>query len=159
MKRTIAILLACPAMCFSGIKEQDIIPGLKLRLDAQLQVTDKNGVALPNQIVAATVGKLVTVYRTDGFKYDGQITEIEESSEYLKVYGKFLNVEDSSFGFVLAKGGHFAGAIVERKENKTYVLEFSAEHKGFIFVRSFKHDKPSAKNETEEACSVIEPVV
>lgn len=159
MKKTIAILLMYPTVCFCGIKEQDIIPGLKLRLDNQLQITDKNGVVLPNQIIGATVGKLVSLYRTDGFKYDGQITEIEESAEYLKVYGKFLNVEDANFGFIIAKGGHFAGAIIEKKENKIYVLEFSATHKGFIFIRSFKHDKPSAKNEIEESWSIIEPVV
>jgi hypothetical protein len=41
----------------------------------------------------------------------------------------------------LAKGGILAGAVVERKNSKTYVLEFSENLKKFILVRSFKNDK------------------
>jgi hypothetical protein len=150
MKRLLPLLLLLPSTGLAIVKERDVIPGLQLRIEAQIQLTDKNGVAIPSQIIKAVVGRLAVIYRTDGFKYDVQITEIEESDEYLKVYGKALNTEDTNFGFVMAKGGSFAGAIVERKDNKTYVLEFSEAHKGFIFVRSYKHDKPSADYKVEK---------
>lgn len=163
MKRLLSLLLLLPSTGTAITKEKEIIPGLKLRIEAQVQLTDKQGVVIPNQLIKALVGQLATIYRTDGFKYDVQITEIEESSEQLKVYGKILNVEDGNFGFVMAKGGHFAGALLEKKENKTYILEFSEEHKGFVFVRSYKYDKPSAKYKVEgtdrisSEWSVVEP--
>ena len=160
MKRLLPLLLLLPSTGMAIAKEREVIPGLKLRIEAQIQLTDKNGVAIPSQIIKAIVGQLATIYRTDGFKYDAQITEIEESDDQLKVYGKALNTEDTNFGFVMARGGHFAGAIVEKKDNKTYVLEFSEAHKGFIFVRSYKHDKPAAGYKKEHIpadWSAIEP--
>jgi len=161
MKRIISLLLLAPSIGLATAKEKEVIPGLNLRIEAQLQLTDKNGIVIPSQIIKSIVGQLATIYRTDGFKYDVQITEIEESDEYLKVYGKVLNVEDASFGFAMARGGNFAGAIIEKKENKTYVLEFSAAHKGFIFVRSYKHDKPFAEHKKDQLPSEwsnIEPL-
>lgn len=150
MKQTLAILWLLTATSSAGIKEQETIPGLKLRLEAQLHITDKHGVVQPSQVASALVGQLVVIYRTDGFKYDAQVTEIEEREDMLKIYGRMLNVEDSSFGFVMHKGGTFAGAIVERKNERTYALEISPEHKGYIFVRTTKYDKPSASNKDIE---------
>jgi hypothetical protein len=144
MKAIAAILLLLGAQTTdAGIKsEEKIIPGLKLRIEGEVPLTDNNGVVIPSQIIKMQVGKLVSIYRTDSFCYRGQVTEIEESAETLKVYGQILNVPGSKFGFVMARGGQFAGAIIESKENKTYVLEFSLPHKGFIFMRSTKHEKP-----------------
>jgi hypothetical protein len=140
-----AAILAVPSLCLAGVKaEEQIIPGLKLRIDSECYLTDKNGVAIPEQIIGVAVGKLVALYRTDGFCYHGQVTEIEEGADFYKVYGKILNCEDSGFGFALHKGGFFSGAIRERQANITYVLEYSPAHKGFVFIRSYKHDKPLA---------------
>jgi hypothetical protein len=102
-------------------------------------------VVSPEQVANVPVGKLVCIYLPTGACYHGQITEIEESSEHYKVYGKIFDKEDSSFGFALVKGGHFAGAIVHRKENITYAMEFSKEHKGYIFLRSTQYDKVTAE--------------
>jgi hypothetical protein len=146
-----ALLLMIPSMCPGGIKaEEQIIPGLKLRIDNEHHLTDKNGLVLPAQVINVTVGKLVAIYRTDGFCYHGQVTEIEEGPDFYKVFGKVLNSEDTGFGFAINKGGYFSGAIRDRKDNVTYVLEFNPIHKGFIFVRSYKHDSPSAKNKTNK---------
>jgi hypothetical protein len=146
MKKIIAraLLLSVPAE--AGIQQDSTPPGFKLQIAPQLELTDKNGVVIPSQVIKAEVGRLVALCKTDGFRYDGQITEIEESDDYLKVYGKILNVPDTNFGFAMFRGGVFAGAILEKEDNRTYVLEFSDKHKGFVFVRSFKHNKPVASN-------------
>jgi len=146
MKRILALFLLLPLQCVAGLKEDKLPPGFKLRIAAQLELTDKNGVVIPAQVVKSEVGMLVTLSRPDGFRYDGQITEIEESDTYLKVYGKIFNVPETNFGFAMAKGGIFTGAVLEKQDNRTYVLEFSDAHKGFVFMRSYKHDKPSASN-------------
>lgn len=117
---------------------------LGLSLDQDYHITDSNGVVIPGQLVYATTGATVTIKRTDGFLYIGKITEVQETPEGFKVYGQIDNVDDSFFGFSISKGGVFAGAIVERTANKTYVLEFSLEHKGYIFLRTLKYDKTFA---------------
>ena len=155
MKRIIALALLFPVPLTAGMKENNTPPGFKLRIDAQLELTDKNGVVIPSQIIKAEVGRLVTLCKPDGFKYNGQITEIEEAEDYLKVYGKILNVPDSNFGFAMSKGGIFTGAILEKQDNRTYVLEFSDKHKGFVFVRSFKHDKPAASNKKKSSEKIV----
>jgi hypothetical protein len=112
-----------------------------LTLDQEYQITDSFGVVIPGQLVYAKAGNTVKIKRTDGFVYTGKITDIQEEEGSFKVYGQIDNVDDSFFGFSIAKGGVFAGAIVERAANKTYVLEFSLEHKGYIFLRTLKYDK------------------
>lgn len=128
---------------FAGLstdKSQEV-SGHKLTLTQEEYLTDKQGVAIPEQIAKAVVGKLVKIYRPDGFCYNGKITEIEESNDLLKVYGDVLNVESARFGFALAKGGKFAGAVLDKNSDTVYVLEFSAIHKGFVLKRSYRYDK------------------
>jgi hypothetical protein len=120
------------------------VPGFKLQINEESYFSDKLGVVSPEQVANAQIGRLVKIYRTDGFCYEGRITEIEESKEYLKVYGVISNVKDSHFGFVMVKGGIFAGALIEEKGLKTYVLEFSKEYNGYILMLSHKYDKPAA---------------
>jgi hypothetical protein len=117
------------------------VPGFKLSIDNFLYLTDTNGVALPEQVINAQIGKSIKIYRTDGFCYDGMITEIQESDDLYKIYGLINNVDDASFGFVIAKGGVFAGAVVEKKNAKTYVLEFSPRHKGYVFNLTNRYNK------------------
>lgn len=120
------------------------IPGFKLQLDEENYLSNNLGVISPIQVAKAQLGRLVKVYRTDGFCYEGRITEIEESDTFLKVYGVINNVKDSHFAFVLMKGGIFVGALIEDKGTKTYVLEFSKDHEGYVLVLSHKYDKPRA---------------
>lgn len=129
---------------FASIKEKEIenkIPGHKLQLKQETFLTDTNGIVNAAAIVNVSLGSLVKICRTDGFTYSGKITEIEESTEFYKIYGSVLNVEDTQFGFVIAKGGVFAGAVVEKKNKKTYVLELSIPHKGYILILSSKYDE------------------
>jgi hypothetical protein len=115
-----------------------------LQINQEVLLTDTTGVINVRQISSVEVGKQVKIYRTDGVAYTGKVTEIEESSTSYKVYGTITNVADAYFGFSLIKGGTFVGAVVEQASNSTYVAEFSLEHKGFILLRSFKHDRPGA---------------
>ena len=145
MKQILLLLLVIPQILFAGMsKNETEVPGFKLQLEEEMFLTDQNGVAIPEQIIKVPIGKLVKIYRPDGFCYKGMVTEIEEGDSYYKVYGKINNVEQTSFGFVLAKGGNFAGAILEKNNSKTYVLEFDRIRKGFVFVFSTKYDKPGA---------------
>lgn len=140
MKLTTLLL----SLLFAGLslaqEISDINPseqsGLKIKLSAEKYFTDTNGVFSVAQLVKATVGSQVRIYKTDGNYYTGQITELEESSEHLKIYGYIFDANDTMFGFVLAKGGVFAGAVVEKNKDKVYTVEFSAAHKGYILLRS-----------------------
>jgi hypothetical protein len=119
-----------------------IAPCNGLKLDEEYHLTDETGKVIPAQFVRAKVGDIVKIKRTDGFVYSGKITEIEQNDESFKLMGEIENVNNAHFGFRLAKGGVFVGAIVEHESRKTYVLEFSIEHKGFIFLQTFKYNSP-----------------
>jgi len=136
--------LALTTSAIGGLAKKSEIPGYKLQLAEEAYLTDKNGVASPEQVINVQLGRLVKIYRTDGFCYTGRVTEIEESPEVYKVYGTVDNVEGARFGFVLAKGGVFAGAILDIKNDSVYAMELSELYKGYVLVRSFKHDKSSS---------------
>lgn len=137
----LSLLLASQIHVAAGIKSDVVVPGDKLQLNTYLYFTDNNGLALPSEIAKATVGKLVKIYRTDGFCYEGKITEIEESDDALKVYGDVHSSPGVSFGFAMAKGGKFAGAVIDKEKDLTYVLAFSEAHKGYVLIRAYKFEK------------------
>lgn len=115
-----------------------------LQLNQETLLTDTNGVINVKQITSVEVGKQVKIYRTDGVSYTGNVTSIEESPSHYKVYGAITSVPDTYFGFSLIKGGTFVGAVVEQANERTYVAEFSLDHKGFVLLRSFKYQRPGA---------------
>jgi poly(A) polymerase Pap1 len=121
------------------------LPEFKFKLDLEKPLTDTLGVAVPALVAGSQVGDNIIIFRPDKVCYKGRVTSIEETSDTLKVYGDVYDKEGgTSFGFVMAKGGVFAGAIVDKKNNRVYVLEFSPEHKGYIFKESLVHRKPEA---------------
>jgi hypothetical protein len=140
MKRLVATLISIPFIAYSGITA-DKIPGFKLQLAEETYLSDRNGVLSADQISRVELGRLVRIYRTDGFYYTGKVTAIEESDSTYKVYGDVNNVKNTHFGFVLAKGGVFAGAVVEIDNKQTYVVELSEVHKGFVLQLTTKYDK------------------
>lgn len=115
-----------------------------LQINQETLLTDTNGVINVKQVASVEVGKQVKIYRTDGVSYSGNVTAIEESTDHYKVYGTITSVPDTYFGFSLIKGGTFVGAVVEKTNERTYVAEFSLDHKGFILLRSFKYQRPGA---------------
>lgn len=130
--------LALPLSLGAGLTSQtSAVPGFKLKINEELYFSDKTGVFLLDQVGSSEIGRLVKIYRTDGFCYSGRITEIEESETIFKVYGAINNVDNTQFGFVMAKGGIFVGAVVEKTSGTTYVLELNEQAKGFVLVRSF----------------------
>ena len=139
----LASLLATSIAFASATADKSIsaVPGFGLKLDLENYLTNLHGVLSPNQIVNTPIGSIVKIYRTDGFCYQGKITEIEESDDYYKIYGGITNVPNAGFGFVLAKGGIFAGAVVERDDSRVYTVEFSEPHKGCVLKRSANHEK------------------
>jgi hypothetical protein len=137
----ITILMLSSIISDNSSPQNSPSPNYGPRLDVEHYLSDTTGIILPSQIIKCTIGDLIKIYRPDGFYYTGKITELEEGEGIFKIYGQINNVEDAGFGFILAKGGILAGAIVERKNSKTYVLEFSENLKKFILVRSFKNDK------------------
>lgn len=162
MKISLFALCLCTPAVFAGIKpNEQTQPDLKLRIEGTTYLTDRQGLVIPEQVINVTVGRLVAIYRTDGFCYSGQITEIQEAPGVYKIFGKILNTDDpaAGFGFAINKGGFFSGAIREQKSNVTYVLEFNPIHKGFIFVRSTKYDKPSAETKEKSDYQVINHIV
>ena len=120
----------------------DKILGAKIQLDEELYLSNLQGVVNPAQFVKATLGRRVRIYRTDGVYYSGAVNEIEEADTWLKVYGKIDNVKNTRFGFVLAKDGVFAGAVIEQDEDKVYALDYSNEAKGYVLLRAYKYEKP-----------------
>ena len=144
MKQSIlvtALFLVAGAIDAGVIAERTRVPGFKLQLAEEEYLTTEYGVVIPAQVAKLEIGRAVKFYRTDGFCYRGRINEIEEAETYYKVYGSINNKENTQFGFAMVKGGIFTGAVVEKEGGVVYVLEFSDAHKGYVFVRSFKHEK------------------
>lgn len=144
---TTVLCLALVDSVFGGANldlKQSSVPGFKLQIDQEAYFTDIHGKADPSIIAHTPIGKAVKIYRTDGFCYVGTVTEIEDSETHFKIYGTINNVPTGRFGFVLAKGGIFAGAIVEEEKEQTYVLEYSPAHKGYVFFRTTRYNKPQA---------------
>jgi hypothetical protein len=137
----LSLLLASQLHVAAGIKSDVVVPGDKPQINTHLHFTSNTGLALPAEIAKAVVGKLVKIYRTDGFCYEGKITEIEESDDALKIYGDIYNVPGVRFGFAMARGGKFAGAVIDKDKDITYVLEFSEAHKGYVLIRAYKFEK------------------
>jgi hypothetical protein len=145
MKLSLIALLSLATYSLAGLSaDNSKVPGFKLQLAEETYLTDLNGLVSPEQVSRVELGRRVRIYRTDGFCYIGRVTSIEESESAYKVYGKVDNVVETHFGFVLAKGGIFAGAVIEISNSKTYVVELSEAHKGFVLQLSSKYDKPSA---------------
>lgn len=107
----------------------------KLQIDTFKFLTDKNGVFLPEQFFEAPIGSKVKIFRTDGFCYEGTITQIDKSPEMYKIIGVFENCDDSGFGIAVTNMGQVAGTVLERKNDTSYMLEYSQSHKGWVFMK------------------------
>jgi hypothetical protein len=118
-----------------------LVPGYTLKLEVEHYLSDNNGVLSASQVSTSELGARVKLYRPDGFCYVGKITQVEEAAEYYKIYGVIDNIPNAGFGFVIAKGGIFAGAVVEKNDSKVYTVEFSEAHKGYVLLRSMKYEK------------------
>jgi len=106
-----------------------------------LSLTTQDGKLNTSVLTQVKTADKLIIKRADGFIYKAEITQIEESPDYLKIWGKMYNQEDTYFGITLNRGGILAGAISELKTGKVYVLEFSKSHEGFIFLYSIIHSK------------------
>lgn len=145
MKRIIPlVLLSLPLQAGMFKEPTTTMPEFRLQLQLETHLTNLQGVLSPTQLASVKVGDYVVIYRPDGFCYKAQITDVEEGSEFLKVWGKANNSEETTFGFVMRTGGILAGAILERKTDTTYVLELDLEHKGYVFKFTNLYKKPSA---------------
>lgn len=137
------LILSCFSTTLGFAEEPRLInpPFRKLSLNQETYLTDKNGLVNPTAVAGLVVGSMVRIYRTDGTIYTGIITETIEEKDSLRIYGRANNAENTSFGFAMAKGGIFAGAIIEHNSETIYSLEFSEMHKGYIFLYTTKYDK------------------
>jgi hypothetical protein len=138
------VLLFLTSSAVAGLVAEQKVAGFKLQLEEEVYLSDPTGVLIPKQMMTVQIGRLVRIYRTDGTFYQGRVTEIEETDTTYKIYGTIHSVEGAKFGFVLAKGGVFAGAVVEIKSQVVYAVEFSEAYKGFVLVRTHKYDKPQS---------------
>lgn len=133
-----------PLTLLGSVKEAPklIVPDInKLKLNQEIQITDNLGIVNVKIVSLLQVGDYIKMYRPDGTLYKGRVNETKEEEGSLKIYGSIDNVQDCQFGFAFAKGGIFAGAIVEKKNDKVYALELNEVAKGFIFVFTTKYDK------------------
>lgn len=145
MKNIIPLFLLSLPLQAGILKEVPVVmPEFRLQLQLETHLTNLQGVVSPTQLASVKVGDYVTIYRPDGFCYKAQITDVEEGSGFLKIWGKANNSEETTFGFVMQSGGILAGAILERKTDTAYVLELDLEHKGYVFKFTNQYKKPSA---------------
>lgn len=141
MKRFLVYALTCATTAFSGVTKQtdEQLPqnGIdKIQIDTFKFLTDKNGSFLPEQLFQVPIGSKVKIYRTDGFCYEGKVLQIDKSSEMYKIVGTFDNCKDAGFGIAILSNGTCHGTILERDKNEKYMLEFSAAHKGWVFMKT-----------------------
>ena len=132
------IILACAsALFFNCTLKGSIEP--KLSLDQEIHLSTKDGVIKAAAIARTGAGSYVKFYRPDGSFYTGIVNLLKEEDGIFEIQGTITNCK-ANFGFKIAKGGIFVGAVVEHEAKKTYVLEFSLPHKGFILVESIKYN-------------------
>jgi hypothetical protein len=133
MKKT--LIIAC-LLALTPVKAA-IEP--KLKIDQELFLSDTNGVVKAAAIAKAAAGTMIKLYKTDGTFYTGIVNLVKEDNDSYEIQGSINNC-NASFGFKIAKGGTFIGAVVEHDVKKTYVLEFSLPHKGFVLVYNLKYN-------------------
>lgn len=108
-----------------------------LSVDQIKYITDSTGVLLPGAIINTEPGQIVRMYLTDGVEYTGLVKEVErEEGKIYKIFGEMTSHHNVGFGFVIAQGGIFAGAIVDKPNNTEYAAQLSEAHKGFVFMKT-----------------------
>jgi hypothetical protein len=143
-KSLLLIGLMLPLTLLGSVKEAPklIVPDVnKLKLNQEVQITDSLGIVNIKLVSLLQAGDHLKMYRPDGTLYRGRVTETIEEEGSLRIYGTVDNVPDCQFGFAFAKGGIFAGAVVEKKNDKVYALELNEVAKGYILVFTTKYDK------------------
>ena len=135
----ILFVLLCTTCLQASVQSNSKLSNLEL--EQFIYLTDTTGVLSPLMVSKATAGRFIRIFKTDGTLYEGTVTSVEESDDIYKIYGQVNGQEDVRFGFVLAKGGIFAGALVDKKQQKTYIVQFSQAHKGYILVFTTFYDK------------------
>lgn len=131
-----ALLALIPMMIMqSAQKADEQKQPFALKLDQETYLTDTQGVANPSTIIRLMPGNMVRIYLTDGTFFTAMVKETTMQSEgVFKAYGEMLTPKNSGFGFVMSRDGVFAGAIVSRDDNKTYKLQYSEPHQGYVFL-------------------------
>lgn len=110
-----------------------------LKLDQETYLTDTNGLANPNTIIASKPGDTVRIYFTDGTYFTAIVKETTMHEQGIfKIFGEMTKPANTGFGFVLTRDGTFAGAIVQRTGNIVHQLMFDESANGYIF----KYVKP-----------------
>lgn len=148
MKKLIPILavLCSPVVSFA---QKEIIP--VINLEQEIYLTDRTGRANPTNIIKVKPTDTIKIYLNDGTELKGLVTSTEDIDQKMfKVFGEIQNKENCGFGFVMAKDGIFAGAVVFRDTDVVYVLKYSEEAKGFVFLKTInKKNLLTSKNSTK----------
>lgn len=114
---------------------------LGLEISTITHLTSTTGVVIPEAVVDAKVGQRVCLYLPNGTCFKGVITEAAADNNILKVYGKAFSHEEVYFGFGITTKGVLGGAIVDRKNKRSYGIEFNVDVKGYIFMYTNQYDK------------------
>jgi hypothetical protein len=130
MKSILACLLLLTAVSTAGI---ELRPALSL--DQEHYLTTTTGIINPNEIIKAAVKDLIVLYLPDGTKFSGVITKAEfKTEDKFECFGEFHSHDNAGFGFVLTKGGVFAGAIVMRNTDTVYCVGYSEAMQGYVLI-------------------------
>lgn len=126
-------------MLITGTVNGDLPFKQEFRIDQEKFVSDKTGALQPTTIINLRVGDIVKFYFQDGTEFSGKIFQREEEmNEYVKVYGHINDGENSGFGFVITKQGGFFGAVVLKKIDINYAVDYNKESKSYYFVKILK---------------------
>jgi hypothetical protein len=115
-------------------ESKTIIPEERLELANEVILTTDQGVFIPCQLLEAKLGKQVKIYRPDGFCYIGKVTSLTRTKTSFKILGQITNLNDAGFGFAVTSDGKIAGAVLEQKTKKLYVLAYATEANCFILI-------------------------
>jgi hypothetical protein len=140
---TFSLLLT--SILYAGIKNDSPKEAFStLKINQEIHISDTAGVLIPNSIITLIPSNNIKFYLVDGTVLTGLVKEITMiDGELFKVFGEITNKDNSGFGFVLAKEGIFAGAVVYRNTEETLTVEFSQQAKGYVLVKSLgKKPKP-----------------
>jgi len=140
MKIKVALILGIfiPVILFGGIKESTQKQAFSsLDIGQEKYLSDYSGVLNPSTIIGLTPSNTIRIYLVDGTVLTGIVKETTMiENEVFKVFGEMTNKDNCGFGFVLAKQGVFAGAVVFRDTQETYTVDYSEQAKGFVLIKS-----------------------
>lgn len=138
LKNKILTSLLTAVVLYSSHAYSTTIKNLDLQ---RKQLTTPTNIVVAASVATLQVGDYIQMSSSDNKNFTGRVTKIEESPEFVKIYGSIFEHKDTMFGFMMQKGGEFQGCITDENQTIWYVMELDLNVKGYVFYKKIKFNK------------------